>query len=277
MSYARLMVHLELGKSNAALLTVAGDLAERSHASLVGIAAAQPLVATPYAGAFISGEAIELDRAEIEREAKVAQSEFQTILSGRVADLEWRCMETTALLSDYLASEARSVDVIVTAPDRGGGLLPDTRRTSVGDLVMRAGRPVIIVPTHATGLKPERALVAWKDCREARRAALDALPLLEISGHVTVVEVARKEDEAAARRRLTDVADWLKRHGILAEILVSPATGDDVAALSTLARAERADVIVAGAYGHSRLREWTFGGMTADLLLNPACCVLLSR
>ncbi len=277
MSYATLMVHLELGRSNAALLNVAADLAERSQASVIGIATCQPLMATALAGAYVSGEAVELDRVEIESEARDAQSEFRTLLDGRVADLEWRCMEMATPLADYLAREARGVDVILTAPDRGGSLLPDTRRVNISDLVMQVGRPVIVVPTHVTGLQPERVLVAWKDSREARRAALDALPLLEMAGHVTVVEVAKEEDEAAAGRRLTDVAAWLKRHGILAETLVAPSTGDDVAALAAVARAQHADVVVAGAYGHGRLREWAFGGVTADLLLDPVRCTMLSH
>lgn len=277
MSYATLMVHLELGRSNAALLNVAADLAERSQAGVIGIAACQPLMATAFAGAYVSGEAIELDRVEIESEAKEAQAEFRTLLDGRVADIEWRCVEMATPLADYFAREARGVDVILTAPDRGGSLLPDTRRANIGDLVMQTGRPVIVVLTHAKGLRPEQVLVAWKDSREARRAALDALPLLEMAGHVTVVEVAREEDEAAAGRRLTDVAAWLKRHGILAETLVAPSTGDDVAALAAVARAQHADVVVAGAYGHGRLREWAFGGVTADLLLDPVRCTMLSH
>lgn len=277
MSYAKLMVHLELGRSNAALLNVACDLAERAQASVIGIAACQPLMTTAFAGGFISGEAIELDRGEIESEAKEAQAEFRALLDGRVEALEWRCMETPTPLADYFAREARGVDLILTAPDRGGALLPDTRRVNIGDLVMRVGRPVIIVPTHAKGLQLDRVLVAWKDSREARRAALDALPLLEITGHVTVVEVASKEDEEAASTRLMDVAAWLKLHGILAETMVAPSNGDAVAALAAVARDQHADVLVAGAYGHSRLREWTFGGVTADLLLDPLRCVLLSH
>lgn len=277
MSYARLMVHLELGRSNAALLSVARDLAERAQASVVGIAAYQPLMTAAFAGAYVSGEAIELERAEIEREAKEAQAEFRDLLDGRVAVLEWRCTETATPLADYFAREARGVDLILTAPDRGGAFLPDTRRVNIGDLVMRAGRPVMIVPPHAKGLHLDRVLVAWKDSREARRAALDALPLLEMTGHVTVVEVASKEDEEAAGNRLADLAAWLKPHGILAETMVAASNGDDVAALAAVARDQHADVIVAGAYGHSRLREWSFGGVTADLLLDPPRCVMLSH
>lgn len=277
MSYARLMVHLELGRSNAALLNVACDLAKRAQASVVGVAACQPLMTAAFGDGYVSGEAIELYRGEIEREAKEAQAEFHALLDGRVEALEWRCMETPTPLADYLAREARGVDLILTAPDRGGALLPDTLRVNIGDLVMRAGRPVIIVPTHAKGLQLDRVLVAWKDSREARRAALDALPLLEMTGHVTVVEVAGKEDEEEAGNRLTDVAAWLKLHGILAETIVALSNGDDVAALAAVARDQHADVIVAGAYGHSRLREWTFGGVTTDLLLDPARCVMLSH
>jgi nucleotide-binding universal stress UspA family protein len=96
-------------------------------------------------------------------------------------------------------------------------------------------------------------------------------------GGLHFVMAPAQEDEAAAGRRLTDVAAWLKRHGILAETLVAPSTGDDVAALAAVARAQHADVVVAGAYGHGRLREWAFGGVTADLLLDPVRCTMLSH
>ena len=74
-----------------------------------------------------------------------------------------------------------------------------------------------------------------------------------------------------------DVAEWLGRHGIEADALVLPARGADASRLGAYAREEGVDLLVAGAYGHNRLREWVFGGVTSDLLLKPDCCVLLSH
>lgn len=276
MSYATLMVHLELGKSNADLLTITGDLAERFQASVIGIAACQPIQYV-YGDGFISGAVLDQNRAEIQQEAAAAETEFRAVLGDRVTDLDWRFAITSGSIADYIGEEVRSADLLISKPDRGGSLLDRTRNVDMGDLIIRAGRPVLVLPAGATRLTPDRVMIAWKDSREARRATLDALPLLEMASHVTLVEIASEDDTAQAGKRLDDVADWLKRHGIAAVPLVIRATGDDSSAIDAVAQEQSASVIVAGAYGHSRLREWVLGGVTADLLLAANRCALLSH
>lgn len=276
MTYATLMVHVELGRSNADLLTITADLAERFQAGVIGIAACQPIQYI-YGDGFISGEVLEENRTEIEKEAVAAQAEFNALLGGRIADLSWRCAITRGSIADYIADETRNADLLITAPDQTGSLLDNTRHVSMGDLIMRAGRPVLLVPTGAKSLRPEHVLLAWKDSREARRAALDALPLLEMASAVTVLEVAPEADLAEAGKRLDDVVAWLKRHGIPAEPVVERSTGNDAGTIAKVAHERGVGIIVAGAYGHSRLREWVLGGVTADLLLGTNRCSLLSH
>lgn len=276
MTYATLMVHVELGRSNSDLLNIAGDLAARFRASLIGIAACQP-IQDYYGDGFISGQILEENRAEIGKEADAAEAEFRALLAGRVDDLDWRFALTRGSIADYIAQETCNADLLITAPDRTGSLLDGTRHVSMGDLIMRAGRPVLVVPTGTTTLRPERVLLAWKDCREARRAAHDAIPLLDMASEVTVVEVASEAAMAEAGKRLDDVVGWLKRHGIAAEPLVVRSTGDDANAIARVAQERSIGIIVAGAYGHSRLREWVLGGVTADLLLGANRCSLLSH
>ena len=275
MTYASLMVNVEPGHSNAGLLRIAGDLAERFHAGVIGIAARQPLQ-TIYGNEFISGSVIEQDRVEIEKEIKTAEAEFHNALQGRAATLEWRSTVTYGLLSDYLAREARSADLVITGA-ASGAFLDAARRVDSGALVMQVGRPTLIVPAAVDRLKLERVIVAWKDTREARRAAFDALPLLKQAAHVTVVEIAAEAQLAMARVRVEDVVGWLKRHGIAAEPLTFPSMYEDAGRLNTIAEQQGADVIVAGAYGHSRLREFVLGGVTRDLLLRADRCSLVSH
>ena len=275
MTYGTLMVHLELGRSNAGLLQITGDLAERFHASVIGIAACQPMQIV-YGDGFISGDIYEQDRQELDKEMKAAEAEFRSALQTRAVTLEWRSTVMFTLLSDYLAREARSADLIITGI-ASGDLFDSSRSVNTGDLVMRAGRPVLVVPSAASKVKLDRVVVGWKDTREARRAVSDALPLLKGASHVAVVEIAVEEELAAARTQIEDVAGWLHRHGIKAECLTSPSTGDDATALYAMAQDQRADLIVAGAYGHSRLREWALGGVTRDLLLRANWCSLLSH
>jgi nucleotide-binding universal stress UspA family protein len=136
---------------------------------------------------------------------------------------------------------------------------------------------VLIVPAAAVSVKLTRAIVGWKDTRETRRAVSDALPLLRDTAHVSVVEIAAEADLAAAKLRLEDVAGWLKRHGVAAESLASPSTGADADRLYAIAEEQGAGLIVAGAYGHSRMRERVLGGVTRDLLLRANQCVLLAH
>ncbi len=276
MTYATLMVHLELGKSNVDLLTITGDLAERFQAAVIGIAACQPIQHV-YGDGFISGEIMGRNHAEIQREADAAEVEFRAVLGDRVTDIDWRFAITRASIAAFIDEEARSADLLITKPDRGGSLLDRTRNVDIGDLVIRAGRPVLLIPAGATRLKPDRVMIAWKDSREARRATLDALPLLEMASHVTLVEITSQDDSDAAGKRLDDVAGWLKRHGIAAVPLVVQGRDEDASVIEAVAQEKSADVIVAGAYGHSRLREWAMGGVTADLLLGSSRCALLSH
>jgi nucleotide-binding universal stress UspA family protein len=120
--------------------------------------------------------------------------------------------------------------------------------------------------------------VAWKDTREARRAVNDALPLLHKARHVIVVEFIETEDhQATIRSSVDDMANWLVRRGISASAIATKALIGMTDRLFMLAEDEGANVIIAGAYGHTRLNEWIFGGVTRSLLMQKQCCVLLSH
>jgi nucleotide-binding universal stress UspA family protein len=117
-------------------------------------------------------------------------------------------------------------------------------------------------------------MICWKDTREARRAVSDALPLLSKVEEVVVVEAIEAESgRDAAHARVDDVISWLKRHDIaaFARVFRCPMEEDSMEKLFQYG----ADLIVAGAYGHTRLREWVFGGFTRDLLHRSPVCVLL--
>jgi nucleotide-binding universal stress UspA family protein len=115
-------------------------------------------------------------------------------------------------------------------------------------------------------LQVERILVAWKDTRDARRAVYDALPLLKKSQRVIVYEIDEDHDPGAAQRHVDDVVTWLANHGVGGVGMVEPLRDSPAVQLEALARQEAANLIVAGAFGHSKLREWIFGGVTRDLL-----------
>jgi nucleotide-binding universal stress UspA family protein len=275
MTYATLMVHLELGRSNAGLLAIVGDLAERFRAGVIGIAGCQTILTSNNDG-YVPGDVVVEVRDETKQEIKEAESEFRTALGSAAGRLEWRSTVMSASLSDYIAGEARSADLVITSVNTGD-LLDAARLVNTGEFIMQVGRPVLFVPGAAVGLNLNHIVVAWKDTREARRAVFDALPLLKKAAHITVIEIAAEEELAAADVHVKDVGGWLERHSIAAECTAKHSTGDDAAQLKVIAREQCADLIVAGAYGHSRLRELVFGGVTRDLLRCSDRCSLMAH
>ncbi|WP_216856230.1 universal stress protein [Acidisphaera sp. S103] len=258
------------------MLLAASDLAGQLSADVVGIAACQPLRVI-YSDGYVPDDLIQKDREALEKDISDAETEFRAVMGKRGSNLEWRSTVTFGPLSDYLADQARCADIMVTGVHQSESIFDTSRHVDIGDLVIQLGRPVLIVPTDVEKIILECILVAWKETRESRRAVLDALPLLRKANHVVVCEIASKEEMTAARQHLTDVVGWLKRDGITAEPMAALSTGDDAAGLDVVASDRAADIIVAGAYGHSRLREWALGGVTKDLLLRADRCAFVSH
>ncbi|MBI5263779.1 MAG: universal stress protein [Bradyrhizobium sp.] len=277
MTYATIMVSLALDQPNDARLRAAGEVAERFEATIVGVAAAQ--FAPPLY--FADGEQAQslIDQGEDAIRKKLAELEtlFRETTRNRGGRVEWRgALEFPAR---YTLQQARCADIIVS-----GGQSPafsdSFSLASPKDLVMQAGRPLLVVPDIAGALDLRSVLVAWKDTPEARRAVADALPMLRKAKDVSVVEIPEgKEDRSAAMARVADVVAWLARHGISASARVSEASRNSNAAshLDAVAGEVGAGLIVAGAYGHSRFRELILGGVTQHLINQSARCVLLSH
>lgn len=273
MSYSTLMVHLDLDRSNDARLHIAGELTDRFDARVIGAAAAdvQPMY-------FMDGPNAQvlLDEERSRLKSKIAdcEAQFRRHFKSRANNIEWR--GALEFPGEFVARNARAADLIIAGGQAGRA--DTTRQIDPGDLALRAGRPVLVVPSDTEFLKLACVVVAWKDTREARRAVVDALPLLHIAREVLVVELlAPDEDQAAAKSRVEDVAHWLERRGISASSIATKALIGVTDRLTILAQDEGAGIIVAGAYGHPRLQEWAFGGVTQDLLHQQKCCALLSH
>jgi nucleotide-binding universal stress UspA family protein len=276
MTYKTVMVSLALGQPNDARLEVAAQLAERFGARMIGIAAAEfspPLY-------FTEGEPaqrlINQGWAAVKSRLKDLEGEFRAVMQNRAIEAEWRCGEDFP--TRFVVRQARACDVIVVGEATRGGLVDPFVQVNPSDLVMQVGRPLLVVPETCNWLDLRSVLVAWKDTAEARRAVSDALPLLRKATEVTIVEIVEDEaDRAAALLRVADVAAWLSRHGVQASQQVPRQCGDAATQLERIASDVGAGVVIAGAYGHSRLSEWILGGVTRRLI-NPANrCSLLSH
>jgi nucleotide-binding universal stress UspA family protein len=268
-AWRTVLAHVEPATTPRPHLRAAVDLARKCDALLIGVGAETVDPALLSYEGWNSGT-FEALHQEIKKDLAVAAKTFH----GAAASVrsEWVVLEERPAAA--MARLCRAADVIVA-----GGVADDGfRHADPAELALLSGRPVLIAPASGRSLRGETILVAWKDTREARRALADALPLLAAAEDVVVLEVCTDADVDAAQARTADVVSGLKRHGIDARARVVSAPESGAAEMiEAEARALGADVIVSGCYGHSRLGEWLFGGVTRCLLKSPGCFLLISH
>ena len=274
--YASLMVAVDLDPAATERVKLASSLADRFGARLVGVAGASAFAPlyhdmSPVAHARLVEDEWRRAGEALER----AQALFRAAAGSRDG-VEWRAAAGEPV--DHLISQARAADLVVVGRPGPDDALDPRLRVPPGPLLMGLGRPVLLAPPRVERLSAARVVVAWKDTRETRRAVLDSLPLVRTAEAVFVVVVGEGEGGGEGRDGAADVAAYLARHGAASATVLRPGPGGSVAdTLQRTAQREGADLVVAGAYGHSRLRQWVFGGVTRDLLGSASICCLLSR
>lgn len=283
MTYSTLLVHLKLGTSNEDLLAITGELAERFDSDVIGVAVCKEasqvyLTMLPqYTAQGDEGDLVTIDRQLTEIMILDAEQQFRAALQSRSARLHWRSTITSNSRSQYVARQARAADLLITSPVFEGPFVDQRQKLSIADIVLRAGRPILLVPPSVQSISFDTAMVGWKDTRESRRAVADALPLLALAKEVVVVEIAAAADLPDARRHVIDVIGWLQRHGIGAVPHLEAFGKAEWSQLEGIAEEIGAGLFVAGAYSHTRLRERVIGGVTEDLLLHPRRPTLISH
>jgi len=263
MSYPTLLLHMAIGQSNEAPLAAARYLAERFGALVIGAAACDPQPSA-WIEAIYPVDTILADRTYGQEQLEAVEEEFRDGLKGRESRIEWR--SAFAPSAAYLAVQSRSADLVITGAVQPELLADPNWRLDPGDLVMQAGRPMLLVPEAGETIGLRTIVVGWKDTRESRRAVSDALPLARLAERVLVASVAEDDEQLDAHAGTSDVVSWFHRHDIAAEERCLPLVSDAASQLRMLAQDEGANVIVAGAYGYSRTHEWILGGITHDFL-----------
>jgi nucleotide-binding universal stress UspA family protein len=275
MDYKTVMVGLVLDRSNDACLRVAGDIAERFGARIIGVAASDLRPPMYFADGDFAQKLLDEEAAAIERRLSELEAEFRASVERRASAVEWR--SARSLPVPYMLQQARAADILVIGA-RPETLVDPSAAPDPSDLVMQAGRPLIVVPSTVEWLDLRSVLVAWKDVREARRAVFDALPILAAAKEVTVTEVPEQDGRRAeALAHVADVAAWLRSHGITANTVVPEKAGGVTGQVENIAAHVGAGAVIAGAYGHSRLREWVLSGVTRHLATESRRCAFLSR
>jgi nucleotide-binding universal stress UspA family protein len=285
MAIKDILIHLTQDPRNAVRLELAVALARDHGAHLTALYVVPAPQIPGYFQAYVPDEVLNEQRATAQAAAEVAKAEFEAATEGAGVASEWR--STEGAFGDHADLHARYADLVVVGqrdPEAVGGSVYDLAE----ELVLVAGRPVLAVP-YAGEFKTlgERVLVAWDGSREATRAVHDALPILERAKEVVVYRV---NPEEAGHLPAADVAAHLARHGVKAEAhhTVSKIPRDETAVIGRrsigigdlLLSATMdfgSDLLVMGAYGHSRIRELVLGGSTRYILQHMTIPVLMSH
>jgi nucleotide-binding universal stress UspA family protein len=270
MSYAAIMVYLDAEADSSNRLGIAVDLAKRFRAALIGMTALSPGMGYATDVAVIDADPAKTQDREMDALLAAGRKAFYVAARG-IEQSEFRGQLRIPLKA--LVEESRSADLVLM-----GGQPPKEQHFLTVDTaaaILRMGRPVLTVPDDVSSLLARRIVVAWKDVREARRAIFSALPFLKAAQEVYVAEVSEQGATLDGKKGLDDVGDYLRGHHVTVtgEAFLRPrqAIADE---LIRFAAEQKADLLVAGAYGHSRLGEWVFGSVTRDLLGRcPVCCL----
>ena len=280
MAYKNILVHIDELPGLESRIKIAVDLAKENDAHLTGLYTSLEPNWPVYAYGPVPTEALASLEKQSEDAARKAEQVFSKAVTDAGMNVDFRlhkCQE--AVLDDVISLHARHSDLLIMGqsdPDQerpGGRDIPE-------DVIMKCGRPVLVVPyIGVRGETGRNVMVGWDGSREAARALNDSMPILEKAkaAHVIVVNPNpashRHGDIPGA-----DIALHLARHGINVEVEREEAPGMDAdqVILSRVAD-EGIDLLVLGAYGSSRTREILFGGVTRSIVQHMTVPVLFSH
>jgi nucleotide-binding universal stress UspA family protein len=281
MSYKDLLVVLDSDAASRGRIALAAALAERFASHLVGLYPL-PIPQAPrhlgyYDPALLDPFFREL-RAQAQEVSDKEREAFEHAASLRGLSAEWRVVDEGPQSDPAL--HARYVDLTILGqldPDRGDA---DLVRPRPEHVTLASGRPILVVP-YAGRFETvgRRVLIGWNATREATRAVNDAMPLLAAAEVVTVLTIdAREGPDAHGELPGADISLHLARHDVKAEVERTVSAGIPAGEVLLSRAADLgADLLVIGAYGHSRVRELLLGGATRSILQSMTVPVLMSH
>ncbi len=262
------------------ILDVSVEIARRNSAHLIGLYAEAPEQIYVYAPMEVANPSAiaALQEASQERADQI-ESSFHGEVDNEGVSYEWRKFRTTGgFTSNGVIDSARSADLVICG--QFDERTPKAMRSDIEVLIFECGRPVLMVPyIKKEAVNIDRVLIAWNGSREAARAAFDAMPFLKTASAVEILTVDAKEDSSqSADLAGSELGATLARHGINVTVNNVLSGGNSVGAIiENRAFDFGADMLVMGAYTHSRIRERIFGGATNTLLNSMATLTLMSR
>lgn len=268
------------GSENAdTALQFAVQMCKKYEATLSGLYAQEPVQFEDKIQHWLSEDVLQALRSASTDGVSSIEESFYKVVRGDDfgGEVDWLVPEGRA--NAELARAARYFDLMLI------GQFSDTsnkeKSIRAEDLVVRAGTPIIVVPNgYKVHSFNEYAVVAWDASRSAARALRDAMHILETKKKLDVVTVRSEKDDdnAESTKHSNDIIRHLKRHGVDAEhvVLTADRAGRGAAILEHCAKTNP-DVLVMGGYGHARLREELFGGVTKHIMLHMNVPVFMSH
>ena len=271
MGFKTILVHVDTGPSAAKRLKLSADLAARFDAHVVGLYVRRPFQAPAFTDA---GPAMDSLYRTYENGVKadetLATAAFRDIIGAASLASEWRI--AAGLAEEAVPAYARYADLVVVGQAEPDGSTTTTPADLAETVGMSGERPALIVPHIGAAKPPGRTvMLCWNGSREAARAATGALPILKRAERVIILLVDSED-------RGEHVAAWLVRHGVKAAVKRDTAGDSDVGEIILSRAADQdADLIVMGLYGHSRMREWVWGGASRTLLAGMTVPLLVAH
>jgi len=280
MSYKTILVSLnEVGRLTE-LVAAAVTLARETGAHVSGLYVVPAVQVYPSVGFEAAPQVFEGNRSFFKDNGARVKQAFEAAMQAESLSHDFHQVDArTPVIADEVITSGRVADLVVvsaTNPEEITGV----ERDFVEQVVMALGRPVIVLPWKGkAAISLNEVVIGWDGGREAARASFDALPLLKQADRVRVVRIDPQKDPSLRGSVAgADLAEALARHGVKAEAQGYPTDGQDEGqALMRCAEDVGAGLIVMGAYGHSRLAEFIFGGATRFVLNRLVCPVLMSH
>jgi len=285
-SYRTILTHLNDSRRARRLLDYAAELARTFEARLIGLHVSARLRLQALPSPLRHIDVLSSLKFTLDEEADHLRSIFEDATGRHRFTSEFRYLTAERVNpSGIVLARAHAADLVVASQADPQWALSPLLDCS-DDLAIGSGRPVIIVPNDKQCVAPpNKVIIAWNQSRESTRAMFDALPLLKGARAVELLTLDGLDKESRADLQLDQetlpasaVADILADHGVRPTIAIVKTqdikVGEEICAR---AAGEGADLIVMGAYGHTRLRELVFGGATRHVLKHMPVPVLFSH
>lgn len=279
MSLKTILVCLTTREHAATLLKVAVPLARKHNAHLIGLHTMEALMVYPGIAMHVPEPAFASFNKHQKQEALAIKQIFDDHVHSEDFPLEWReLLAESNTATDRMVECARAADIVVMAHEDQQADRYDQRHAQA-QVIRDSGRPVIVVPLDYDGPAiGQNIVLGWSNTREATRAAHDLTLMADKGASVTLLRVGTPGPDELKDFDTIDIAEMLTRHGLKTEIQYRAHAGQDVASvLNACAFEQGADMIVTGAFGHSRVFDFVIGAASYALLDDARFPVMFSK